>query len=205
MTNQALIGNGPNTVSESTVSNTELSEFFGAHWVPGSELSEFLSAYDLCAKKNSPSFSQNSPSLPQSSVSSLFRDSTLQTVFRPFPTSHTTPKIARGKRSHRARNPEKLKVTKKWLWGSTRKHNEKLKSNKKVTKTGEKLLFCYFFSYFFVTFGSTPKLTFSLLFRFSGFQALWDLLPLTTLKITLQTKNYLSARKNCLKWFSGTG
>ena len=24
-------GNGPNTVSESTVSNTELSEFFGAH------------------------------------------------------------------------------------------------------------------------------------------------------------------------------
>ena len=27
----AKIGNGPNTVSESTVSNTELSEFFGAH------------------------------------------------------------------------------------------------------------------------------------------------------------------------------
>ena len=26
-----VIGNGPNTVSESTVSNTELSEFFGAH------------------------------------------------------------------------------------------------------------------------------------------------------------------------------
>ena len=26
-----LLGNGPNTVSESTVSNTELSEFFGAH------------------------------------------------------------------------------------------------------------------------------------------------------------------------------
>ena len=25
------IGNGPNTVSESTVSNTELSEFLGAH------------------------------------------------------------------------------------------------------------------------------------------------------------------------------
>ena len=47
------VGNGPNTVSESTVSNTELSEFFGAHWVPGSELSEFLSAYYLCAKANS--------------------------------------------------------------------------------------------------------------------------------------------------------
>ena len=64
----SMIGDGPNTVSESTVSNTELSEFFGAHWVPGSELSEFLSAYYLCAKANSPSFSQNSPSLPQNSV-----------------------------------------------------------------------------------------------------------------------------------------
>ena len=27
----AMVGNGPNTVSGSTVSNTELSEFFGAH------------------------------------------------------------------------------------------------------------------------------------------------------------------------------
>ena len=36
------IGNGPNTVSESTVSDTELSEFFGPHRVPG--LSELLSA-----------------------------------------------------------------------------------------------------------------------------------------------------------------
>ena len=40
-------GNGPHTVSESTVSNTELSEFFGPHRVPGRELSEFLSAYFL--------------------------------------------------------------------------------------------------------------------------------------------------------------
>ena len=79
------VGDGPNTVSESTVSNTELSEFFRAHWVPGSELSEFLSAYYLCANANSPSFSQNSPSLLQNSVSSLFRNSTLETVFRPFP------------------------------------------------------------------------------------------------------------------------
>ena len=51
-----FFGNGPNTVSESTVPKTELSEFFGAHWVPGSEFSEFLSAYDLCAQANSPSF-----------------------------------------------------------------------------------------------------------------------------------------------------
>ena len=35
------IGNGPKTVSP----NTELSEFFGPHRVPGRELSEFLSAY----------------------------------------------------------------------------------------------------------------------------------------------------------------
>ena len=61
--------------------------FFGPHWVPGRELSELLSAYYLCAKANSPSFSQNSPSLPQNSVSSLFRNSTLETVFRPFPSS----------------------------------------------------------------------------------------------------------------------
>ena len=49
------------------------------------ELSEFLSASYLCAKASSPSFSQNSPSLLQNSVSSLFRNSTLETVFRPFP------------------------------------------------------------------------------------------------------------------------
>ena len=60
------------------MSNTELSEFFRAHRAPGRELSEFLSAYYLCAKANS-------PSLPQNSVSSLFRNSTLETVFRPFP------------------------------------------------------------------------------------------------------------------------
>ena len=34
-----------------TVSNTELSEFFGPHQVPGRELSEFLSAYYLCVQK----------------------------------------------------------------------------------------------------------------------------------------------------------
>ena len=59
-----VLRNGPNTVSGSTVSNTELSEFFWAHRVPGSELSEFLSAFYLCVNANSPSFLQNSPSLP---------------------------------------------------------------------------------------------------------------------------------------------
>ena len=38
------------------VSNTELSEFFGPHRVPGRGLSEFHLDYFLCAKMNSPSF-----------------------------------------------------------------------------------------------------------------------------------------------------
>ena len=73
-----IIGNGPNTVSESTVSNTELSEFFAPHRVSGSELSKFLSV-----ETKSRSSLQNSPrpSLPQNSVSSLFRNSNLETVF----------------------------------------------------------------------------------------------------------------------------
>ena len=37
-------------ISESTVSNTELSEFSGPHRVPGRELSELFSAYCLGAK-----------------------------------------------------------------------------------------------------------------------------------------------------------
>ena len=53
------------------VSNTELSEFFCPHRVPGREPSELLSAYYLCANVNSPRFSQNSPSLLQNSGSSL--------------------------------------------------------------------------------------------------------------------------------------
>ena len=54
--------NGPNTLSESTVSNTELREFGR---VPGRELSELLSACYWSASANSSSlkFSQNSPSL----------------------------------------------------------------------------------------------------------------------------------------------
>ena len=55
-------------VSESTVSNAELSEFFGPRRVLERELSELLSAYYLWVKTNSPSSSQNSPSLPQSSL-----------------------------------------------------------------------------------------------------------------------------------------
>ena len=53
-------GNRPNTVSESTVSSTELSELLAvteSEIQRERELSEFLSAYKLCAKANSPSFS----------------------------------------------------------------------------------------------------------------------------------------------------
>ena len=61
--------------------------FFGPHWVPVSEVGEFLSAYYLCAKANLPSFSQKLEltELRQNSVSSLFRNSTPETVFRPVP------------------------------------------------------------------------------------------------------------------------
>ena len=45
-------GDGPNTVSESTVSNAELSEFLGPHQVAGKERSEFLSAYYYVPKRS---------------------------------------------------------------------------------------------------------------------------------------------------------
>ena len=53
-------------------------------------LSELLSAYYLCVKADSSSVSWNSPSLAQNSVSSLFGNSTLETVFRPFPKRRDT-------------------------------------------------------------------------------------------------------------------
>ena len=51
----------------------------------GRELSEFLSAYDVCPNVNSPSLLQNSPRLPRNSASSLLRNSSPETVFRQFP------------------------------------------------------------------------------------------------------------------------
>ena len=45
------IGGGPNTVSESTVSNTELSEFFCPHRVPGGESSVSSSQPIICEPK----------------------------------------------------------------------------------------------------------------------------------------------------------
>ena len=68
----SIFGNGPNTVSESTVPNTELSEFFRPCRGPGGELSEFLSAYYCVQTRTHRLFSQNSQSLPKNSVTSLF-------------------------------------------------------------------------------------------------------------------------------------
>ena len=59
--------------------------FYCAHRVPGRELSEFLSAYHFFRESELTEFLQYSPRLPQNSLSSLFRNSTLETVFRPFP------------------------------------------------------------------------------------------------------------------------
>ena len=72
-------------VSESKVSNTELSEISCPHPVGGKELSEFLSASYLCATTNSPNCWQNSPSLAQNSVSSLFQNSTIRHKNRSHP------------------------------------------------------------------------------------------------------------------------
>ena len=49
---ELIIRNGPNTVSESAGSNTELSEFFGPHRVPRREFIELLSSYHVDAKAN---------------------------------------------------------------------------------------------------------------------------------------------------------
>ena len=85
----SVFGNGPNTVSESTVSNTELSEFLGPHPAPRRELSEFLSAFCLCAKANSPSLRRIHEFAAELSDLSLPNQGTLETVFHPFPKYHS--------------------------------------------------------------------------------------------------------------------
>ena len=61
----------------STASNTELSELFGPHRVPWRELSESSVQTMIYVQKHLTEFSQNSPRLPQNSMSSLFRNSTI--------------------------------------------------------------------------------------------------------------------------------
>ena len=53
-----LGGNGPKTVWESPVSNTELSELLALDEFRKKDLDEFLSAYYLCAKANSEFFTE---------------------------------------------------------------------------------------------------------------------------------------------------
>ena len=82
------IGNRPNTVLENTVSNTKLSEFFWPLPSSGERTQRVPLSLFLCAKANSPSFLQKSPTLPQNSVSSLFRNSALETVVLALPREH---------------------------------------------------------------------------------------------------------------------
>ena len=58
---------------------------FGPLGKSGRELSEFLSVSFGVSKSEPHQVFQNSPMLPQNSVSSLFRNSTLETAFDPFP------------------------------------------------------------------------------------------------------------------------
>ena len=73
---------------------------FGPHRVPGRELSEFLPVYHLCAKANSPSFLQNSPSfapkLCEAQWVRFSENGTLETVFRPFPILDPLQDIAKN-------------------------------------------------------------------------------------------------------------
>ena len=73
------IGNRPNTASESTVPNAELSEFFDPHQVPaGGERPQRvpLGLVFVCQSELT-EFCQNSPSLLQNSESSLFSETAL--------------------------------------------------------------------------------------------------------------------------------
>ena len=84
-----IFGDGPIAVSASTASHTELSEFFCPHWVPEREreLIAFpLSLLFVCQRELTEFFVAEFTEL-QNSLSSLFRNSTLETVFRPFPIS----------------------------------------------------------------------------------------------------------------------
>ena len=86
--NSSFFGNGPNTVSESTASNTELSEFFGPHRAPGRELSEFLSAYDLCQSEVTEFFAELTEfaaELSQSSLPKQYSRNSIPPAFRPLP------------------------------------------------------------------------------------------------------------------------
>ena len=77
-------GNGPNTVSERTVSNTELIEFFGPHRVVGRELSEFSQPIICVPKRTHRVFCRTHRICRKTQwgwVSSFLRNSTLETVF----------------------------------------------------------------------------------------------------------------------------
>ena len=88
-----FLRNEPNTVSGSTVSNTELSEFLGLTEFRGAS-SVSSSQPIICVPKRTHRVFRRThrvrPKTQWGSVSSLLRNSTLETVFRPFPNSPTT-------------------------------------------------------------------------------------------------------------------
>ena len=83
--NRQLSGTGRIRFRRARFETPSSVSFFCPHRVPGGELSEFLSAYFLCQSELTEFFPQNSPSLPQNSVSSPVRNGTLETVFCLFP------------------------------------------------------------------------------------------------------------------------
>ena len=85
--------NGPNTVSESTVQTPNSVSFFCPLQVPGGRTQWVPFSLSCVCQSELTEFFQNSPSLAQNSVSSLFRNSTLETVFCPFPRVWPTPRI----------------------------------------------------------------------------------------------------------------
>ena len=78
---------GSNTVSESMVSNAKLSEFLALTEFRGESSMSSSQPITVCANTNSRSFSQNSPCLPENSISLLFQNPILDTLFRPFSNS----------------------------------------------------------------------------------------------------------------------
>ena len=100
----ASLGNGPNTVSESTVSNTELSEFFLALTEFRGENSVSSSQPIICVPKRThrvflAELTDFAEKLSEAQ-SSFLRYSTLKTVFRLFPISGMDPSLIHSKAPH---------------------------------------------------------------------------------------------------------
>ena len=129
----------------------------------GRELSDCLSAYYLCAKLNSPIFSQSSPSSPQNSVSSPRRNSILETEFRPFLAEQSHDRcvvLARGILEHAAAAGAAAESQMVKFWGrlcrqGRRQTHRPFPVQAPACRCEERAIFVYF-RYFFVFFGPSP-------------------------------------------------